>query len=74
MPTGKRDPYYNNPKARVEALKHIQEQIRSQKPTRWICWCGNVAEGNAYNSFDADGWSGVIVCTVCGRNMQRRKD
>ncbi|MHA2066896.1 MAG: hypothetical protein ACXABY_21205 [Candidatus Thorarchaeota archaeon] len=70
---GKRDGYWNNPKDRVEHLKYIQEEIRNRKPTKWVCVCGNEAKENVYNNFDADGWTGVVTCSICRRNMSRKE-
>lgn len=72
--TGNRDPYRKDPEEREKHIAEVKEAIRRSKPTQWICWCGNIAEGNTYTNFDADGWSGVMVCSVCKRNMKRRVD
>ena len=51
----KRDPYRNDLLEKEKHIARVKDEIKARRPTRWICWCGNLAEGNVTNGFDADG-------------------
>ena len=71
----KRDPYRGKDLTAREKLEDMVERTRERRRrNQWVCWCGNIAEADILNGFDADGWSSVMVCPICKRNMQRRKD
>ena len=73
MPTGKRDPYYNDPERRNDFFDMVEEVEKAKRPIKWVCVCGNEAEGNVLTGWDDSGWAGVVICSVCKRSMQQEE-